>query len=430
MPDEALSSSRPSPASIPRDGAIDATIPILRQGYRFIPNRCDRLRTDVFRTRLMLSDVVCMRGPEAARLFYGEPGLTRKGSMPQTVLRLLQDKGSVQQLDGDAHLHRKALFVSMLMRAEGVAILTRFFRDSWRARMPEWQRRRRIVLFEEVNAILTEAVCRWVGLPAGAEETSKMTRELSGMVENAGHIRTATFVALLRRNRTEAYLENIVERVRSGDLEPPPETPLALVAAHEQPDGSLVEAKVAAIELLNILRPVVAIGRFVTFSALELHRDRRWHQLISAGDEHLEDFVEEVRRISPFFPFVGAKTGREIEWRGHTFPAGQWLLLDLYGTTHDARLFPQPHVFSPERKLSWRHQDYRFITQGAGRTEATHHCPGERITVEIMKEAVRLLCREMHYRVPEQDFSVKMNRIPALPESGFVMEDVRAGEPP
>ena len=47
-----------------------------------------------------------------------------------------------------------------------------------------------------------------------------------------------------------------------------------------------------------------------------------------------------------------------------------------------------------------------------------------------MKEAVRLLCREMHYRVPEQDFSVKMNRIPALPESGFVMEEVRAGEPP
>jgi fatty-acid peroxygenase len=31
----------------------------------------------------------------------------------------------------------------------------------------------------------------------------------------------------------------------------------------------------------------------------------------------------------------------------------------------------------------------------------------------------------MRYEVPEQDLTVRKNRIPALPESGFVIADVR-----
>jgi fatty-acid peroxygenase len=83
-------------AAVPSDGhLIDATVALLREGYEFIPNRCGRLNSDIFLTRLMLRKVICMRGPEAAALFYGSDNLTRVGSMPQTVLRLLQNKGSV-----------------------------------------------------------------------------------------------------------------------------------------------------------------------------------------------------------------------------------------------------------------------------------------------------------------------------------------------
>ncbi|MDY6964192.1 MAG: cytochrome P450, partial [Pseudomonadota bacterium] len=91
----------PQAAAIPTDGAWDATLSLLREGYHFIPNRCRRLESEIFRTRLTLTEVICMQGPRAAELFYGNAALTRQGSMPQTVLRLLQDKGSVQQQDGD-----------------------------------------------------------------------------------------------------------------------------------------------------------------------------------------------------------------------------------------------------------------------------------------------------------------------------------------
>ena len=85
---------------LPRTPFPDGTVTFLKEGYEFVSRQCDHLGSDAFETRIMLQRMVCMRGPEAAKLLYGPAPLTRVGSMPTTVLRLLQDKGSVQQLDG------------------------------------------------------------------------------------------------------------------------------------------------------------------------------------------------------------------------------------------------------------------------------------------------------------------------------------------
>lgn len=415
----------PQPVAIPVDGAWDATLSLLREGYHFIPNRCRRLESDIFRTRLTLTEVICMQGPRAAELFYGNAALTRQGAMPQTVLRLLQDKGSVQQQDGDAHRHRKGLFVAILMAPGEVERLTGIFRGEWREQLRRWQQQGEIVLIDEVNRILTRAVCRWAGIPLG--DSDEGTTQLAGMVEYAGHFRPGTVAALWRRRRIERYVRRIVEDVRSGHLSIDPDSPVHRVATFCDLDGQQLTAEVAAVEILNMLRPVVAIGRFIVFAALRLHQKPDWAKTFrNGGDDDLERFAEEVRRSSPFFPFVGARVKEDIEWRGHALPKGQWLLLDLYGTTHDPQLFPRPQEFDPERQMSWRDQGFDFIPQGAGPVATTHRCPGEMITVELMKEAIRLMSREMDYRVPQQDLSVRMNRVPALPESGFVMTDVRA----
>ena len=56
------------PAKIPTDRLPEASPALLRDGYRFISRRCDRLRTDVFGTRLLFEKTICMRGEAAARL--------------------------------------------------------------------------------------------------------------------------------------------------------------------------------------------------------------------------------------------------------------------------------------------------------------------------------------------------------------------------
>ncbi|YBV94793.1 cytochrome P450 (plasmid) [Phyllobacteriaceae bacterium JZ32] len=412
--------------TIPRAPPFDATLRLLEEGYPFISNRCERLRTDVFRTRLMLRDVVCMRGPAAAALLYGHPDLTRVGAMPATALWLLQDVGSVQQLDGEAHRHRKAMFVELLMQPRAVDRLVHLFRDAWLERLTAWQSMRQVTLLPEASLILTRAVCRWAGVPLPDQNGSRTAKDLAGMIDNTGRFGPRLWIALSRRDRAERWLQQIIENVRAGRWNPGPETALHAVAFHRDPEGDMLDIRDAAVEMLNILRPVVAIGRFIVFTALELSRDELWCHLFQGGnDELIEDFVEEVRRTAPFFPFIGARAKKAIEWEGHGFPQGQWLLLDLYGTNHDPRLFKEPQEFRPQRQLSWRQQDYAFIPQGAGDTATTHRCPGEAITVEIMKESVRLLCRGMDYRVPAQDLSVRLNRIPAQPESGFIIDQVQ-----
>ena len=83
------------------------------QGYAFIQNRCNAFRSDLFKTRLMPSEVICMRGAEAAERFYDSSRFTRRRAMPITVLKLLQDFRSVQLLDDHEHRHRNAMLLSL-----------------------------------------------------------------------------------------------------------------------------------------------------------------------------------------------------------------------------------------------------------------------------------------------------------------------------
>lgn len=102
-----------------------------------------------------------------------------------------------------------------------------------------------------------------------------------------------------------------------------------------------------------------------------------------------------------------------------------WVLLDMYGTNRDARSWEQPEVFNPEHIRTTAITPYSLIAQGGGDYATTCRCPGELATVEIMKATVRLLVSDMAYDVPEQDLSIDLGKMPALPKSRFVMQNVR-----
>ena len=55
--------------AIPREKSIESTLALLKEGYTFIPNRCERLQSDVFESRLMLQKVICAMGEDAAAMF-------------------------------------------------------------------------------------------------------------------------------------------------------------------------------------------------------------------------------------------------------------------------------------------------------------------------------------------------------------------------
>ena len=354
-------------------------------------------------------------------MFYGQGHFTRQGAMPPTTMRLLQDK-----LDGAAHRHRKALFVKLLMNADAEAELVKLFRAEWLHAIDSWAKKPSIVLFDEANLVITRAICGWMNVPLDEKSDTEMAYELSSMIENAGTTGPAALMALIRRRKTERYIEKLVAEIRGGKSAFPADALIALIAKHHRTDGKHLSDNAAAVEILNILRPSVAIGRFVMFAAMALKDHPVWRVTLAGSDDAQYDrFAEEVRRLCPFFPVIGCRTTEAFEWKGHQFQPGDWVLLDLHGTDHDPRLFRNPDQFDPDRQLSWRDQGYDFIPQGAGNTQSDHRCPGEQFTVAITREATRLMVEEMDYDFPEQDLSMPLNQMPAMPASGMILANVR-----
>jgi fatty-acid peroxygenase len=221
--------------------------------------------------------------------------------------------------------------------------------------------------------------------------------------------------------------------VRAGRSTAPAGSVLDVVAHHRDSEGELLESRVAAVEVLNVVRPTVAVCWFVAFAAHALHRWPENRDRLRTGDPVFATaFAHEVRRYYPFAPFIGGRSPREVEWEGERVPAGSMVLLDLFGQNHDPQLFPEPYAFRPERFLTEDGADLRpigpweLVPQGAGDPRTGHRCPGEDVTLALLSALAVRLAR-LEDTLPPQDLSISLRRIPARPASRVVLTGVRPG---
>jgi fatty-acid peroxygenase len=413
--------------AIPTDPSPESTLAFLREGYRFITERCERHRSDIFQTRLLLEPTICLRGRPAAVLFYDNERFSRQDAMPKRGQRTLTGQGGVQGLDDAAQRDRKAMLMSV-MTPSAVRQIGQLLDDEWRARIPAWEAAGPVVLHDEVGWMLARVVCAWAGVPLAQSDVARRTAALQAMIEGPAAVGPRHWRGLVGRRRGERWISDLVERVRIGTAAAPHGSALRIIAEHRDARGRLLPRRIAAVELLNILRPTVAVDRFIVFAALALHDHPHWRERLrkDGGGELTETFVQEVRRYYPFFPVAMARVRRAFDWQGHHFPQGRRVLLDLYGTNHHPELWPQPERFLPERFAGRTPDPYAFVPQGGGEHLAGHRCAGEWITIELMKRAVTNLTSTMAYQVPPQNLAVSLRRMPALPPSGFVIDQVRS----
>ena len=230
------------------------------------------------------------------------------------------------------------------------------------------------------------------------------------------------FRARRARGRRERWLSALVEDVRSGTRTVPEGSAVDVVAHHRDADGSLLSPQVAAVELLNIIRPTVAISWFLAFSAHALIRWPENRKRLADGDPVVaEAFAHEVRRYYPFAPYIGGRAPEAVEFDGRRMPKNSMILLDLYGQNHDAGLWADPYAFRPERFVGRDIGADELIPQGGGDPRTGHRCPGEQITVALLAALAGELAR-LDFDVPEQDLTIALHRIPALPKSRVVLQ--------
>ncbi len=402
----------------------DSTLTFLAAGYDAGARLTRGRGTDAYPTRLGLVPTILTSGSEAARVVYDNTRFIRHRAMPAVVQRTLLGVGGVQGLDGERHRARKQAFVDLLgpERAPEVAA---HFETQLRAALADWEQRDRVVLRDAIAEVLCRAVCAWADVPLPENEVAARTRDLRRLFELADLPVVHYARARRARRRLESWLAGLVGDLRAGTHTAEEGTALHTWAWFREPDGSLLAPRVAAVELLNVLRPTVAITRFVTLAALSVHLHPSWRERLRAADADVEPFVQEVRRYYPFFPAVAGRVREPFEWRGVQFPRGRRVLLDLYATDQDPRSWEAPGEFRPDRFRDWDESAFDFVPQGGGDHLTGHRCPGEWITIAVMSRAVRLLVRDVDYDLVAQDLTVSHTRMPTGPASGFVIRDVR-----
>jgi len=409
---------------IPADTSFDSTLDLLRDPYRFISRKCHDKGLKLFQTRILLRKTICMTGQEAAIFFYNEKNFVRKGGMPEPIVATLLGKGGVQSLDGDAHKHRKRMFMSF-MTPDSIQRLVKITEKYWLQALPEWEKRQQVVLYEALLPILTQGVCEWAGIPLAEEDVPRRTEQLRAMFDDAGSAGLRHFHSRRMRKKAESWIKDVIHRARAGTVLLQDPSPARTVCWHRDLDGTLLSEKVAAVELLNLLRPTVAVAVFLVFTAHALYRHSEYRAKLEIDRHKFPTFfVQEVRRFYPFFPAVAAKVRDNVEWNGYIFPKGSRVMLDLYGINHDPEIWYEPDQFIPERFQVWNGSPYNFVPQGGGDHFVHHRCPGERITIELMKMAVHFLTENISYTVPGQDLLLQQNRLPALPKSRFVISNI------
>ena len=409
---------------VPHDSSLDNSLTLLQEGYLFIGNRVDRYHSDIFEARLLGQKVICMSGAEAAKVFYDPERFQRNGAAPKRVQKSLFGEKAIQTMDGDVHIHRKLLFMS-LMTPPQQKRLANLMMEQLESSISKWAEADKIVLFHEAQNILCQVACKWAGVPLKDSEVVERAEDFSAMVDAFGAVGPRHWRGRRARGRAEEWIREVIEDVRSGKLETEKDSALFAIAFHNNLDGSKLDTQMAAVELINVLRPIVAIATFITFTALALKDHPELKEKLKSGESNdLEMFVQEVRRYYPFGPFLGARARKNFVWKTCEFKKGQLVLLDMYGTNHDSRVWDSPNEFRPERFKNWDGDLFNFIPQGGGDPAKTHRCPGEGITIEVMKTSLDFLVNKIEFEIPNQDLSFSLDRMPTLPESGFVMSSI------
>lgn len=410
---------------MPFEKGLEHGLDFLAEGYKYILNRRISLQSDIFETRLLGQKAICMGGEEAASLFYDADKFKRDGAMPNRVQQTLVGKGGVQGLDGFEHTQRKQLFMS-LMSKENLERMDKEIEYQLEKAVEKWKEQSEIILYDEAKELLVKAACAWAGVPLQQEEIKRRTEQITSMFESPMAFGPSHWRGRNGRNLAEKWIRDLIRQVRNGEIQVEEHTALYTFSQHKDAKGEFLPVKIAAVEILNIIRPISAISIYISFIALTLHQYPELKEKIKTrNSQYCQYFVQEVRRFYPFFPIQGAIVKKDFNWKGYEFKKGTLTILDLYGTNHDPKLWENPSLFQPERFENWKESPFSFIPQGGGDYLSGHRCAGEWITIRIMKIFLNYFVNELKFEVPPQDFSYRFNRMPTLPVDGFIMKNIQ-----
>jgi fatty-acid peroxygenase len=355
-------------------------------------------------------------GPSGASAFYDESLVMRQGAVPAPLAWLLFGRGAVHGLDDEPHRDRKLMFLEALSAEKLGSLFAEVgsrlekARDGWEGR--------EISLHDELVRVYGGAVFAWAGIEDGPARGIRLSRQLAAIVDGFGFAGRAYPRAWRERRRLNRWATALVKDARAGRVPVPDGSALEEIVRHAE-----LDPRTAGVELINILRPTVAVAWLGTFAGAALHVAPEWRLRLPMGDHRdAYAFAQEVRRTTPFVPALAGRARRRSRVDGVEIRAGDRLVLDVIGINHDAAAWADPLAFRPDRFRVPEPDAFELVPQGGGHPSG-HRCPGESIALGMLVETLRVLAATGYDVV--SPLEPDRSRIPTLPPGGLVLSEVR-----
>lgn len=375
---------------------------------------------------------VLVRGAEGVKFFYDTDLMKRDGAMPRFIQLPLFGAGAVHTLDGEAHRVRKNALADMAYDDRRVADFQRLVAEELDAMHRRWTGGSGTV-HDDAALAFGRAALRWAGVELPDRQMDRRVRQMNRLLDTFGRP-SRNPVAMAERIRLDRWATRLIRDVRAGEVRADPDSVLAHMAELRDDRGEPVEDKVAAVELQNLTRPTVAVGRFAAFAAVALVEHPEWVDRIREASERAGGsvtdvpeavaFAQEVRRTYPFVPMLPALATKDTEISGCPVRKGQRVLLDFVGTLTSPSEWDDAGSFDPERFLPYdgvkaAESITAFIPQGGADVRTGHRCPGEKIAVAALAAAVAVMCRPgVRISSDVEDTTFPWTRMLTRPETG------------
>jgi cytochrome P450 family 135 len=190
------------------------------------------------------------------------------------------------------------------------------------------------------------------------------------------------------KDELDALLFEHIAATRADVLLSEREDILAMMVCARDEDGIGLSDEQLRDELITL----IAAGHETTATAIawgaELlaHNPAVMAKARDGDDAYLQALAKEVLRIRSPVPVSSARHVLE------PFAIGQWtippevaILVDAHGVHHDPAIYPQSHVFRPERFLEDPPDNYSFLPFGGG----AHRCLGASLALLEIKIVLR-----------------------------------------
>ena len=395
----------------------------LDEGYLLLSELRKEANAPVVKARLLNKEVIAIYGKEAAKKFYDPRNFKREGAMPKIVLKTLFGENGVQTLDGQAHEHRKTIFMD-LMTPQRMEEYHRILDKNLTQKLDRQQGQ--FELFDLAKDVLFRSICEWAGIDLSQltkKEVDQLAEYQISMISSAVTNPATHIKGIDNRKKSEKWAQSLIENARINPVAGKEDVALYAFAKATDDHGELLPIDVAAVELLNVIRPTVALTVWIALMGHALFSRPDIYQRLHAEFDQLQDsFIQEMRRYYPFFPMLPAFAIQDVEVDGYLIPKDSWVVLDLYGTNHDDRMIETPEVFrisrylGKEKHISYD-EEYEMIAQGGGEFKTMHRCAGEWITLHTLRVFSDQLVNKYQFSIPEQDWSIPMNQFPTYPKS-------------